>query len=174
MENSFINKILLESKEASENELVSLVKAYVNNFDKKTLKKLSEITIPEDLSYQGTVFRIINLNKKKLDNLLLGLTLEIKQEIVSYSKTMKGITQVYYNLKNDNENAFKNCVILKGTLSKKDSIIDIVKFDLKYPNQIHSGFTSYKEEQEVIGRNIFKNIEKKNIVLYCENGNFKK
>lgn len=124
----------------------SAVAAYVNNNDLAGLYK-SHNEIPASCKYVGNAYHIFPVTGPELTFFLKEgkFVYKINKPILSWSKTMTGLTEAYYNLSTDDPSKFKHALILKAKLSLSNVIVDITKFVKQYAN--------YEAEQEVVTTN---------------------
>jgi len=159
---------LLESNNMSLSKKdIKIISDYVN--EHKQVPDLLQIKAPNNLKYSGTAYRIIKCSKKDVSFILSGGSFKEKGKILSFAKSLEGITQVYYNFENDNPGHFKNAIVIKKNIDNNNCIIDITKFNKVY-GTIHSGYSNYEDEDEVICKNDFLNISLKDVFAYHLDG----
>ena len=136
----------------------SAILAYVNNNDPNELYKVYT-QIPSTLKFTGSAYHIFPVTGPELTFFLKEgkFVYKINKSILSWSKTMAGLTEAYYNLSTDNPSKFKHALILKTRLSPSNVIVDITKFAKQYPNGISSTqYADYIREEEVVTVNFLK------------------
>ena len=148
-----------------------VVASYVNDFEDHGLLKIKN-EVPADLKYQGLAYHLCPLSKKSILDILNGKTIPYpSKKILSWAKTMKGLTEAYYNLSQDFSAKYAHGVIIKGRIARDQSIVDVVSFATAHPDSIsNTQYADYISEEEVITINFLTTINKKMLDGYILNG----
>ena len=168
----FIKQILLEANKSLLSQYdIKVIMNYVDAH--KVSNELLNITVPDNLKYSGVVRRLIKVTNTQLKEVLNGGVINnSKRSWASYSKTMKGLTEFYYNATTDLEGYDKCSIVIITKMQKKDCIIDVERFAKLYPKLFTGSFSNFMNEAEVIGKNLVPQITLKDLDAYCIKGKF--
>lgn len=147
---------LLETNRTT--DFQSAISAYVNNNDPKELYKI-HTQVPTALKFTGTAYHIFPVTGPELTFFLKEgkFVYKSSKSLLSWSKTMAGLTEAYYNLSADDPSKFKHALILKTRLSTSNVVVDITKFAKQYPNAISSTqYADFIKEEEIVTVNFLK------------------
>jgi hypothetical protein len=162
---------MIKLKDILKEDFKQVVATYVNNFQDKGLVSVKD-QIPNNLKYAGIAYHICPFSKKDIQAVINGETISYPaKKILSWSKSIKGLTNTLHNLQTDSPGKFNNALIIKQKITKDKCIVDIPAFAAEYEGIIsNTQYANYKEEEEVITVNFLTTISKDMVDGYVLNG----
>lgn len=152
---------MIQLKHLLNEDYIQVVANYVNDFEDTGLLKVKS-KIPDDLKYQGPAYHLCTLPKKHVLAVLEGKSIPYPtKKVLSWAKTIEGLTEAYYNLSADFPSKYQHGVIIKGVIPKDKCIVDVGAFADTYPDIISdTQYADYALEEEVVTINFLTTISK--------------
>lgn len=162
---------MIRLKDILKEDFTQVVATYVNNLQDKGLINIKD-QIPDNLKYVGVAYHVCPFSKKDVQAVVEGKTISYPaKKILSWSKSMKGLSQAVYNLQADFPGKFNNALIIKQKITKDKCIVDVTAFATQYEDMISdTQYADYEKEEEVITVNFLTTISKKMVDGYILNG----
>lgn len=166
---------MIKLKNLLKEDYKQVVASYVNDFEDRGLSKIKN-EVPADLKYEGPAFHLCPLPKKSVLAILEGKSVPYPpKKVLSWAKTMEGLTEAYYNLSQDFPSKYAHGVIIKRKITKDQSIVDVEAFADMHPDIISdTQYADYALEEEVVTTNFLTTITKQMLDGYILDGEPKK
>lgn len=152
---------MIKLKNLLKEDYKQVIASYVNDFKDRGLSKIKN-AVPADLKYEGPAFHLCTLPKKSVLAILEGKSIPYPpKKVLSWAKTIEGLSEAYYNLSQDFPSKYAHGVIIKGKITKDQCIVDVGAFADTYPDIVSdTQYADYALEEEVITMNLLTTINK--------------